>query len=105
MTGHRDTDIDPKEIVRRGYDTVSLHYRADDADPETHRPWVAELTERLPRHASVLDLGCGNGVPVARDLAAAGFAVIGVDLSEVQVARARTLVPDATFLAADATSV
>ncbi|MBB5791587.1 class I SAM-dependent methyltransferase [Jiangella mangrovi] len=105
MTSHRDIDADPKEIVRRGYDAVSLHYRADDADPETHRPWVAELTERLPRHASVLDLGCGNGVPVARDLAAAGFAVIGVDLSEVQVTRARALVPDATFLAADATTV
>lgn len=103
MTEQRD--IDPKEIVRRGYDAVSHHYRADDADPATHRAWAAELTGRLPAGASVLDLGCGNGVPVTRDLAAAGFAVTGVDLSEVQIARARTLVPDATFVAADATAV
>jgi SAM-dependent methyltransferase len=103
VTDQRDTD--PKEIVRRGYDAASRHYRADDADPETHRAWVDELTGRLPAHASVLDLGCGNGVPVARDLAAAGFAVAGVDLSEVQIARARALVPGATFLAADATTV
>lgn len=103
MTADRDTD--PKELVHRGYDAVSHHYRADDADPETHRPWVAELTERLPQHAHVLDLGCGNGVPLARDLAATGFAVTGVDLSEVQVARAHALVPAATFIAADATTV
>jgi SAM-dependent methyltransferase len=111
MTRHRDTgpnadpSTDPKEVVRRGYDAVSRHYRADDADPDTHRPWVTELTERLPAHASILDLGCGNGIPMARDLAAAGFTVIGVDLSEVQVDRARALVSGATFLVADATTV
>ncbi|SEE59457.1 class I SAM-dependent methyltransferase [Jiangella alba] len=103
MTEQRDTD--PKEIVRRGYDALSHRYRADDADPETHRAWAAELVRRLPAGADVLDLGCGNGVPVARDLSAAGFAVTGVDLSEVQVARARALVPGATFRTADATAV
>jgi 2-polyprenyl-3-methyl-5-hydroxy-6-metoxy-1,4-benzoquinol methylase len=49
----------------------------------------------------VLDLGCGNGIPVARHLAAAGHKVTGVDLSGVQLRRARRLVPAATFLQAD----
>jgi 2-polyprenyl-3-methyl-5-hydroxy-6-metoxy-1,4-benzoquinol methylase len=51
----------------------------------------------------VLDLGCGCGVPVARTLAGAGHQVTGVDISEVQVRRARALVPAATFIQADAT--
>jgi SAM-dependent methyltransferase len=42
---------------------------------------------------------------VARDLAAAGYHVTGVDLSEVQVRRARDLVPGATFVRADASTV
>jgi len=44
-------------------------------------------------------------VPLARDLAAGGYGVTGVDLSAVQVGRARQLVPAARFLHADATQV
>ncbi|MFC3997553.1 class I SAM-dependent methyltransferase [Nocardiopsis sediminis] len=80
---------DPKELVRRGYNAVSHRYRADDDRPDTHVEWAATLADRLPAGGRVVDLGCGNGVPVARDLCAQGFAVTGVDASEVQVARAR----------------
>ena len=53
----------------------------------------------------MLDLGCGCGVPVARSLAAAGYRVTGVDISEVQIERARRLVPAGTFIGADATVI
>jgi SAM-dependent methyltransferase len=92
---------DPKELVRRGYDVLSYRYRADDADDGNYRPWLAALCARLPAGAAVLDLGCGNGVPVARRLAAEGHRVTGVDISQVQIRRARWLVPAATFLRAD----
>jgi SAM-dependent methyltransferase len=97
--------VDPKDVVRRGYDALSRTY--DDAyGAETkYGPWLAELTARLPPDAEVADVGCGSGVPVASTLAAAGHRVTGVDLSEVQVARARELVPNATFVHADATTV
>ncbi len=49
----------------------------------------------------MLDLGCGCGVPVTQRLAAAGHRITGVDFSEVQIARARQLTPDAEFLCAD----
>ena len=52
-----------------------------------------------------MDVGCGCGVPVARQLAAAGYQVTGVDISDVQVERARRLVPAAVFLRADATEL
>jgi 2-polyprenyl-3-methyl-5-hydroxy-6-metoxy-1,4-benzoquinol methylase len=47
-----------------------------------------------------LSAGCGCGVPVARSLADAGFRVVGIDISERQVERARRLVPQATFIQA-----
>jgi 2-polyprenyl-3-methyl-5-hydroxy-6-metoxy-1,4-benzoquinol methylase len=66
---------------------------------------MAQLVSRLPAGASVLDLGCGNGRPVCGLLVDAGLQVTGVDISEVQVERARALVPGATFERADASGV
>ena len=96
---------DESDLVRRGYDALSYHYRSDDAGEGEYAPWLAGLRARLPAGGSVLDLGCGNGVPVARSLAAAGYQVTGVDISDVQVERARRLVPAGTFIRADATVI
>ena len=96
--------MDPKAIVRRGYDLVSRTYRADDADDERYGEWLDALEKRTDAGSAVLDLGCGCGVPVARRLAMR-YAVTGVDLSPVQIARARDLVPGATFICADMTTL
>ena len=70
-----------------------------------YRALLTELCRRLPAGGgSVLDVGCGSGVPVARTLTDAGHRVTGVDLSAVQVRRARERVPQARFLHADATT-
>jgi 2-polyprenyl-3-methyl-5-hydroxy-6-metoxy-1,4-benzoquinol methylase len=95
-------DDDERDVVRRGYDALSYHYRRDDADDGEYAPWLAELSGQLPPGARVLDVGCGCGVPVARFLDRAGHRVTGVDISEVQIERARRLVPAATFIRADA---
>jgi 2-polyprenyl-3-methyl-5-hydroxy-6-metoxy-1,4-benzoquinol methylase len=99
-------DSEHKALVRRGYDALSYHYRADGDDgPQERGAWIEALAERLRPGSAVLDLGCGCGLPVARTLVRAGFAVTGVDLSDVQIERARRLVPEATFLRADASEV
>lgn len=98
-------DADPTELVRHGYDTVSRRYRRDDDNPAEYTPWLTTLQRRLPGGANVLDLGCGCGIPVAKTLTDNGHHVTGVDLSAVQINRARHLVPQATFLHADATQV
>lgn len=98
--------MDPKEIVRRGYDQISYTYRADAEDESAaqYHAWLDELLPLLARadgaRPRVLDLGCGCGIPVARRLAQT-CAVTGVDLSPVQIERARRLAPGAEFLCAD----
>jgi SAM-dependent methyltransferase len=96
---------DPKEVVRRGYDAVSIRYDEQYGGESKYQPWLSELRERIPAGGEVLDLGCGSGLPVARDLTAAGYHVTGVDISAVQIRRARELVPQAQFLCADVTAI
>lgn len=101
----RSSEGQEGDLVRKGYDALSYLYRSDDADEGHYAPWLVSLRERLPANAAVLDLGCGCGVPVARSLAVAGHRVTGVDISEVQIGRARDLVPEAVFVRADALAV
>jgi SAM-dependent methyltransferase len=95
-------DDDQRQVVRQGYNALSYHYRRDDADDGQYGVWLGDLLARLPTPADVLDLGCGCGVPAARFLANAGHHVTGVDISDVQIDRARRLVPSGTFMRADA---
>jgi 2-polyprenyl-3-methyl-5-hydroxy-6-metoxy-1,4-benzoquinol methylase len=97
--------MDPREIVRTGYDALSYLYRPDGGSPPEYTPWIGELAARIPPGAAVLDLGCGCGIPVARALAERGHAVTGIDVSEMQIRRARELVPGGVFTQADATAV
>jgi SAM-dependent methyltransferase len=94
------------DIVRAGYDKLSYAYRADET-PDDHgeyASWVRILTERLPRRAPVLDIGCGCGLPATK-LLAEWFEVTGVDFSDVQIARAARLIPSARFLCGDITDL
>jgi SAM-dependent methyltransferase len=98
-----------RDLVRRGYDAISRAYRDDEghSNPTTaedvtrYLAWVEELTRRLKPSARVLDLGCGAGVPGTKLLVGAGFEVVGLDFSHVQIERARQLVRGATFVEAD----
>ncbi|MBC8075677.1 MAG: class I SAM-dependent methyltransferase [Chloroflexales bacterium] len=94
--------MNPKDIVRDGYDRVSHAYRTDSGDEARadYAAWIDALRQHVPVGAAVLDLGCGCGVPTAQ-LLAADYGVTGVDLSPVQIARAQQLVPQARFLCAD----
>jgi len=98
-----------RELVRSGYDAISQVYRDDQGHPNpagsedtaVYQTWLDELAALLPLEARVLDLGCGAGVPTARMLVDGGFVVTGLDISAVQIERARGLVPEAHFVQAD----
>ena len=96
---------DPKQVVRRGYDALSHRYDNATNATSKYQSWTNDLITRLAPASRVLDVGCGSGVPVARALSAAGHHVVGVDISEVQISRARELVPQAEFINADAMSL
>ncbi|RTL71513.1 MAG: class I SAM-dependent methyltransferase [Hyphomicrobiales bacterium] len=65
------------------------------------RVWHDRFVALLPKGASVLDLGCGGGDPVAANLIANGFSVTGVDASEPLIDLCRARFPAETFICAD----
>lgn len=95
-------NTDPKKLVQAGYDVVAGEYAgwAGRIEDPVRRHWVDFLLENLPQSASLLDLGCGNGLPSTRELAGR-FTVTGVDISARQLELARRNVPNATFLQAE----
>jgi cyclopropane fatty-acyl-phospholipid synthase-like methyltransferase len=93
---------DARRIVREGYDRIADRYATWSIPPpggQTER-FLAEVLAVVPDGAEVLDLGCGQGAPVAQALAER-CRVTGVDASRAQLERARARVPAATFVEAD----
>jgi SAM-dependent methyltransferase len=90
------------EVVRAGYDRMADEYAAWAAriEDDPRDRFVTALEARLEAGSRVLDLGCGAGVPTGARLAQR-FEVLGVDISDAQLERARRDVPGATFVQAD----
>ncbi len=64
--------------------------------------WLDRFLALLPSNdASVLDLGCGSGQPIAAYFIENGCQVTGVDRSEVMLEIARESFPEQTWINAD----
>jgi cyclopropane fatty-acyl-phospholipid synthase-like methyltransferase len=99
------TNEDQKRLVALGYDKIADDYIDRFGRSSVRTAKLAELIAHLPAAGSVLDLGCGAGIPVVRHLVEQGFRVTGVDASSGQIERARRNVPRAEFMLADMASV
>lgn len=88
-------------------DIVDLYERHalawDAARPRTlvERAWLDRFRDVLAPGASILDLGCGAGEPIARYLIDGGHRVTGVDASPSLLGLAAQRFADHTWVAAD----
>ncbi|MDG4859511.1 class I SAM-dependent methyltransferase [Streptomyces sp. T-3] len=87
------------------FDAIGARY--DDAFPHKEGQVRAGswLAETLPPGSRVLDVGCGTGLPTARQLSDAGHRVVGIDLSARMLELARIHVPDGEFHRRDVASL
>lgn len=83
------------------FDRISARYGEAFPHKEGQLACGDWMLAQLPAGSRVLDLGCGTGLPSARQLASGGCQVTGVDISPAMLAQARANVPEATFLEFD----
>ena len=76
------------------------HYEYNRIADQKRVDFIAGVLEQsLPKGARILDVGCGNGV-ISRHLGRMGFNVLGIDVSEktIEKARAATALPNVQFM-------
>lgn len=78
----------------REYDLIADWYAAERAD-QIGLPETTTLASSIPSRSLVLDIGCGNGVPITRALLSAGHRVIGMDSSRAMLALLKHNCPEA----------
>ena len=88
------------DLVRDGYDKVASIYLAS-RDRLKSGKYVQQLLKYLPKQATILDLGCGAGVPVDDILLKAGYLVTGIDISSQQIILARKNCPQGEYIVRD----
>lgn len=94
-----------RAVQAAAFDHIGERY--DEAFPHKDGQITAarRLMDTLPPGAHVLDVGCGTGLPTARQLVESGATVTGIDISPVMLALARANVPEAEFHLLDVTEV
>jgi ubiquinone/menaquinone biosynthesis C-methylase UbiE len=95
-----------KDIVKEGYDRLSSEYRKhyESSHNGQYLVWLNELLDLIPAHSNVLELGCGDGIPIAKVMANE-YNYIGIDISPIQIQQATRNVPAATFVVGDMTEL
>src|SRR5687768_3167678 len=84
----------PSRDKSNGYEAIAEAFtraRRPSIGPTIVRKWA----KGLEHGASVLDIGCGSGVPISETLVQEGLTVYGVDASETLAGKFRKRFPGA----------
>jgi ubiquinone/menaquinone biosynthesis C-methylase UbiE len=85
----------------REYDQIAEWYAGDRSRTIGVREALGAMRD-LPRGSRILDVGCGNGIPISAALVEAGYRVVGLDSSGEMLRRFRANLPAAAAVRGDA---
>ncbi|MDP3733340.1 MAG: class I SAM-dependent methyltransferase [Candidatus Daviesbacteria bacterium] len=85
-----------KAIVREGYNKIAEDYLAS-RDQFSNPKYLDKLNSFLKPNSTILDIGCGAGMPIDKFFVDRGHKVIGIDISEKQIKLAKKNIPQGQF--------
>lgn len=84
--------------MKANYDSISEEWcKARKQLPPRDNDLFNYFMTILPDRGTILDMGCGSGIPITAQFAEAGFSVHGIDRSEKLLNKAKNNVPTASF--------
>jgi SAM-dependent methyltransferase len=94
-----------KKIVKEGYETniYSDFYRKSEELNDFEMVYFKELINNLKDRSSILDLGCGTGIPYDLYLINNGVKLTGIDISEKHISLAKRNIPNGNYIIGDYT--
>lgn len=96
----------PAGIVEYAYDNITEWYLQWVTSQKSPRErYTRQLLEKLQPSPSILELGCGPGVPILKFLLDQGAKVVANDISTKQIEMAKARCPAAKLIAGDMTAL
>jgi SAM-dependent methyltransferase len=83
------------------YERKATEFDQERAKTLFERSWLEKFEALLPANASILDVGCGSGEPIARYFIEKGYDLTGVDYAQSMIGLVRERFPEQTWLVAD----
>lgn len=83
------------------YERHALAFDADRGKSLFERDWLDRFRGAIGAEASILDVGCGSGEPIARYFIGCGHRVTGVDSSQTLIGLCATRFPDHDWIVGD----
>ena len=88
------------DFVKQQYNKLAENYLAG-RDVYKNDNYLEKLNSLLTPNSTILDIGCGAGVPIDKYFIDRGHKVIGLDISEKQIELARKNLPNGEFKVED----
>jgi trans-aconitate methyltransferase len=94
--------IDLADEITAHYERHAINWDADRRRSGWNdKTWIDRFVAEVTPYGSILDLGCGGGIPVGRHLIANGLQLTGVDSSPTLISLCRTRLPIGNWIVAD----
>lgn len=87
-------------FVKQQYNKLAENYLAG-RDVYKNDKYLYKLNSLLASNSTILDIGCGAGIPVDKYFLSRGYKVIGLDISEKQIELAKKNLPNGEFKVED----
>lgn len=93
------------KLNKKAWDKIGKKAAVPIAKDGKYLKLFNQFCSKLPKNGSVLDFGCGPGVPYTKELVKKGFKVTAIDISDTMIKEAKKNVSEADYIRISMTDI